>query len=114
VIYVSAGASELPMTWLDALSQSGRLIFPLAPRDEVGAMFLVTRMPRGFLARAVCRARFYPCVGTQDANTSADLTDAFRKGGFDSVRSLRRAPELPDSSCWFAGTGWWLSKVALP
>jgi len=27
------------------------------------------------------------------------------------VRSLRRAPEKPDASCWLAGDGWWLSRA---
>src|SRR5262249_29058205 len=27
------------------------------------------------------------------------------------TRSLRRAPEEPDASCWLAGDGWWLSNA---
>jgi protein-L-isoaspartate(D-aspartate) O-methyltransferase len=37
------------------------------------------------------------------------VREAFKRGGEDSVKSLRRAPEPPDETCWLAGDGWWLS-----
>ena len=40
--------------------------------------------------------------------TAQALTEAFRRGGTETVRSLYRNKPA-DDSCWFAGNGWWLS-----
>jgi protein-L-isoaspartate(D-aspartate) O-methyltransferase len=111
VIYVSAGVEELPLGWLQALGPRGRLLFPLVPAGEEGVMVLVRSIgsPTIFSAKVVCRARFVPCVGTEDELVRSRLSDALRAGGVDSIRSLRIAPEVPDESAWFAGGAWWFS-----
>jgi protein-L-isoaspartate(D-aspartate) O-methyltransferase len=110
VIYVSAGAQEIPSPWLRALRNGGRLILPLTPGDGEGGTLLVERRDRGYRARFVSRARFIPCVGATDATIANGLVEAFARGDHESVRSLRLPPEVPDGSCWFAGKGWWLSR----
>jgi len=107
LIYVCAGLQQLPLAWLDALSQHGRLMFPLAPGTEEGAMLLVTRDGDAFRARFVSSARFVPCIGALDPAKNEALAKAFRSGTRDEVRSLKRT--APDDTAWFTGDGWWLS-----
>ncbi len=109
VLYVNAGASEPLPVWLDALKPNGRLLFPLAPGANVGAMLLITRQPENsFAARFVLQAQFVPCVGAQDESEAARLAEAFRNGDWPKVKSLQQN-NAPDQSSWYAGQGWWLS-----
>jgi protein-L-isoaspartate(D-aspartate) O-methyltransferase len=109
VVYVSAGATDPSAVWLDALRPGGRLLFPLTPDKGYGGMLLVTRGDADrFSARFLCQALFIPCVGARDEESSRKLAEAFHRGGFQKVRSLRRSGD-PDGSCWVAGQGWWLS-----
>jgi protein-L-isoaspartate(D-aspartate) O-methyltransferase len=110
VIYVSAGATRPPNSWLDALNPGGRLLFPLTPRTGLGGMLLVTRSAGHsvFEARFVQPAAFIACEGARDDAEAHDLGKAFARGDWRNVKSLRRHGP-PDASCWFAGQGWWLS-----
>ena len=75
-------------------------------------MLLVSRADGDrFAARFVCPAMFIPCAGARDEETAQRLTEAFQRGNLASVRSLHRATP-PDSTCWVAGRGWWLSTAA--
>jgi protein-L-isoaspartate(D-aspartate) O-methyltransferase len=107
-IYVSAGASHPDPFWLDALDPGGRLLFPLTGDEGWGGMLLVQRRSRDFAARFVSNCGFIPCAGVRDPKTGARLTEVFRAGGQDQVRSLTKRPPL-GPSVWFAGDGWYLS-----
>jgi protein-L-isoaspartate(D-aspartate) O-methyltransferase len=109
LIYAFTGATRVMRCWLDALSDSGRLIFPLTPDWDRGGMLMVSRRDAGFAARIVCEVWCIPCIGGQDPAEADNLRKAFGKGGEGNVRSLRLAPHLPDETCWLAGDGWWLS-----
>jgi protein-L-isoaspartate(D-aspartate) O-methyltransferase len=110
LIYVCAGVQRLPRAWLDSLRPGGRLGVPLTPGDGEGGFLLVHQLRRGvFSARFLCPARFFPCIGAQEPARVDSLAHAFRSRGLAAVRSLRRLPEPPDESCWFAGDDWWLS-----
>jgi protein-L-isoaspartate(D-aspartate) O-methyltransferase len=113
VIYVSAGATEPVVAWRDALSPTGRLLFPLTPGRSFGAILLVTRTetPSVLAARFVTRAGFIPCVGAQSEAAVERLQWAFELGGWSKVQSLRCGTS-PDESCWYDGEGWWLSRRA--
>lgn len=107
-IYVNAAAAEPMAEWLDALRPRGRLLFPLAGRDGVGEMLLVTQSAgREYAARFLCPVQFVPCIGAQDEQASRALKAAFRRGHSDRVRRLAR-DNMPGDSCWLAGNGWWL------
>lgn len=109
IIYVSAGVTRPPDSWLDALRPGGRLLFPLTPRVGLGGMLLVTRSTdAGFHARFVQTVAFIPCMGARDDNEADELRQAFERGNMRDVKSLRRGVP-PDASCWFAGKHWWLS-----
>lgn len=113
IVYVNAGAPRVMTPWLDSLADGGRLIFPLTSGDHMGGMLLVTRRKDRFEARFVCRAAFIPCIGAEDPGASERLKQAYAAGGFEGIRSLVQGPEKPDSTCWLAGDGWWLSTRAL-
>jgi protein-L-isoaspartate(D-aspartate) O-methyltransferase len=109
LIYVSAGATRPPDSWLDALRPGGRLLFPLTPRVGLGGMLLVTRSTDvAFKARFVQTVAFIACMGARDDNEADKLGQAFERGNVRDVRSLRRGVQ-PDASSWFAGKDWWLS-----
>jgi len=112
VIYVNTGVTAPPDTWLDALKPGGRLLFPLAPGWDAGGMLLVTRRETGYDARFIWQVWFYPCIGGQDDREVERLKTAFDAGGWKDVRQFHRGTP-PDDTCWYAGTGWWLSTGAL-
>jgi protein-L-isoaspartate(D-aspartate) O-methyltransferase len=114
VLYVNAGATDVPDTWLDALRPGGRLLFPLTPENGYGGMLLVTRHAGEYEARFLCGAKFVGCAGARDEAMAKTLDDCFRRGDAKAVRSLRRG-DAPDESAWCAGRGWWLStRLAEP
>jgi protein-L-isoaspartate(D-aspartate) O-methyltransferase len=109
VVYVNAGATAPTPAWLDALNPGGRLLFPLTPEEGAGAMLLITKLESGcYSARFLISAQFVGCLGARTEDEGRRLTRAFREGKWGPVRSLRR-DGTPDSTCWFAGQGWWLS-----
>ena len=111
MLYVSAGATSPIPVWLDALTP-WQLLFPLTPEEGAGAMLLITRLESGgYSARFLFPAQFVGCLGARTEDEGLRLTQAFREGGWETVRSLRREG-TPDSTCWFAGSGWWLSTEA--
>jgi len=111
VIYVNAGATHPPSSWLDALRVGGRLVFPLTPNEGFGVMLLVTRKAESaYAASAFMRAAFIPCIGARDDATSASLTQALERQSLKEVRSLQRN-STPDNSAWCIGSDWWLSSA---
>ncbi len=115
VLYVNAGASAPLALWLDALRPMGRLLFPLAPAEGVGAMLLIKKQENGaYSAEFLVQARFVPCIGAQDEATAQRLIQAFRNSNWSKVKSLHRGQaaeheKVPGGSCWFQGQDWWLS-----
>jgi protein-L-isoaspartate(D-aspartate) O-methyltransferase len=107
-IYVSAGATHPDPFWLGALRDGGRLLFPLTGAEMWGGMLLVTRLGGQFAARFVSKCGFINCAGLRDPVTAARLTEVFRAGGREQVRSLTRRPPR-GATTWFAGDGWYLS-----
>lgn len=115
MIYVSAGVEQIPARWLGSLRSGARLLCPLIPHGEEGAVLLVHHLgsDTALGAQFLCPARFVPCIGAQDeAGARGRLLAAFRAGTRGAVRSLRRPPEEPDDSAWYAAQGWWLSTRA--
>jgi protein-L-isoaspartate(D-aspartate) O-methyltransferase len=110
-IYVCAGITQPSWAWLDAMRPGGRLLFPLQPERGLGGMLLLKRPDHGPIwpAKFVSRARFICCEGQQDAEAGRRLTEAFA-GYWDRVRSFR-IDSSRDTTCWFAGDGWWLSTA---
>lgn len=114
-LVVNAGVSHLSPAWLDALAaEGGRLLVPLTDATWRGGFFLITRQggaTRRHPARYVSATGIIPCVGGRDPRAEKRLAAALAGSDFAAVRSLRRAPEKPDATCWLAGDGWWLSTA---
>jgi protein-L-isoaspartate(D-aspartate) O-methyltransferase len=114
-IVVNAGVTHFSAVWLDALAaENGRLLVPLTDAERWGCFLMITRPagdPRRYAARFAGRVGMIPCVGGRDLAAEGKLTAALASGDFTAIRSLRRAPEEPDHTCWLAGEGWWLSTA---
>lgn len=111
VIYVSAGVSDLPGGWLDALKPGGRLVLPLTPDLGWGVMLLIKRLDRTrWAASVLAHVAFIDCVGGRDPDAAESLAQALRTRSSDAVRSLRRH-QPPDRSAWCVGRDWWLSTA---
>ena len=115
-IVVNAGVTHLSLAWLDALAPvNGRLLVPITRANWTGGFLLITRNAdetRCYPARSVMWTAIIPCVGGRDATAEAQLNAALARSGYETIRSLRRAPDDPDETCWLAGDGWWLSTAA--
>jgi protein-L-isoaspartate(D-aspartate) O-methyltransferase len=107
-IYVNAGVTHPDPYWLDALREGGRLLFPLTGDERWGGMLLVTRLGLRFAARFVSKCGFINCAGARDPVTAARLTQVFREGNQEQVKSLTSEPPS-GMTVWFAGDGWYLS-----
>ncbi len=117
VIVVNAGVSHVSMAWLDALAaEDGRLLVPLTNADRWGGSLIIERhagATRHYPARYAGQIGIIPCVGGRDPIAEERLRAALARSRFATVRSLRRAPEEPDETCWLAGDGWWLSTASV-
>ena len=115
VLVVNAGVTHFSPVWLDALAaENGRLLVPLTNAERWGCFLMITRRggdPDRYAARFAGRVGMIPCVGGRDPAMEERLTAGLAKGDVTAIRSLRRAPEEPDHTCWLAGEGWWLSTT---
>ena len=125
VIYVNAGVTRPMPTWLDALKEGGRLLFPLTTdynfrnaRPGVldptrlmksGAYFRIRRHGAEFDARGIMPTAIIPCEGARDPESEGALAAAFEKASWTQVRQLVRGGEVPEENCWLRGDGWCLT-----
>jgi protein-L-isoaspartate(D-aspartate) O-methyltransferase len=106
--------THLSSVWLDALAaEGGRLLVPLTSAEWWGCFVMITGLgnPNSYRARFAGRVGVIPCIGGRDLAAEERLSVALARGDFTAIRSLRRAPEQPDDTCWLAGEGWWLSTA---
>jgi protein-L-isoaspartate(D-aspartate) O-methyltransferase len=111
-IFVNAGATRPADAWLNALRPGGRLLLPLTIDTEllgVGFMLLVRREPGGFPARLTSPVGIFHCTGGRTPAENDKLRDAFKRGGHEHVRSLRRDDHTAEADCWLHGMGFCLS-----
>ena len=117
-IVVNAGVTHFSAVWLDGLAaENGRLLVPLTTAERWGCFLMITWRPgdpNRYAARFVGRVGIIPCVGGREPAAEERLKAALAKGDFTVIRSLRRAPDEPDHTCWLAGEGWWLSTTPVP
>jgi protein-L-isoaspartate(D-aspartate) O-methyltransferase len=115
-IIVNAGVTHLSMGWLDALAApGGRLLVPFTNATRWGTFITIERNgdARRYAVRDPTPVGIIPCIGGRDAEAEQRLETALAKSSIAAVRSLRRAPEEPDETCWLAGDGWWFSTAPL-
>jgi len=134
VIYVNAGFSRVPLSWLDGLRDGARLILPMGSRLPLGppgagskeagsgkadmaklmrlyqsqVVFRVERRGDEFHVTPGVPAAFIPAEGADEASEAA-LVAALEKGGAKNVTRLYRGGDVPDERCWLRGEGWCLA-----
>ncbi|MEM1050020.1 MAG: methyltransferase domain-containing protein [Pseudomonadota bacterium] len=109
IVYVNAGVAVVPLTWLNALSETGRLLFPWRPAESVGLALLVSRRGEGFAAKPLMPSWFIPCVGASDAadcrkTPTGEEAWATRSVWPLSVRSPDETATAVYSDLWFSST----------
>jgi protein-L-isoaspartate(D-aspartate) O-methyltransferase len=112
---INAGITHPLDSWLDALAEGGRVIFPLtvavAPTIGKGPMILATRTadPLSFEARVAGFVAIYSAVGLRDEAMGPQLGAVMGKNPFPSLKRLRRDLHEPSAACWFHRPGGCLS-----
>ncbi len=122
VIYVNAGATRPAKTWLDRLTDGGRLVLPLTtaegftvPNDGNaaavrGSIFLITRRAGAYDAKWISPVAIFPCAGARDPSSERALAKALAAGRWQDVTRLYRDPDnIPDERCFLKGDGWCLA-----
>jgi protein-L-isoaspartate(D-aspartate) O-methyltransferase len=125
VIYVNAGVTHPADTWLDGLSDDGRLILPLTTDANIrsitagnfdpmkamrsGAFFRIKRRGAQFEARGLLPTAIIPAEGARDKIAETALVAAFDKGGWNAVTRLVRGEGVTQARCWLRGPGWCLA-----
>ena len=110
-IYVCAGVTAPVLTWLDNLTAAGRLIVPMTTDTWRGRILRVVREASAYSARFIRSCGFIPCLGDRDSRSQALLAEAYRRDGFEAVRSLRLDPHLAEESCWLHDEKYCLSQT---
>jgi protein-L-isoaspartate(D-aspartate) O-methyltransferase len=132
VIIASAGATQPPRAWLDALGPGGRLLLPMTTREPLGAaelssarvalsagggpgaiLLVVRQQGEQFAARFLCRAGFVDFTGARSPAESRRLAASLSGDWGESVRSLRRDLHSENATCWLHGDGWCLSRCPI-
>ncbi len=119
VIVASCGFDDIPLAWVRALNDGGRLMLPLTagsplPGIGAGAVLMVTRRGAAFDAAFVSGTMIYHDKAGRSDAAGQRLAAAYRMSPGAAwtppqVASLRLEGE-PDETCWLAGDGWWLSR----
>jgi len=108
-IYVNAGASAPNAAWLEALSPSGRLLFPLTGEDGYGGMLKITRTDgERWPAKFISGAAFINLIGGRDQREAAAVSAAFGHGGALRVRWYIRDNTASEDD-WLRVNGWRLT-----
>jgi protein-L-isoaspartate(D-aspartate) O-methyltransferase len=127
VIYVNAGFSRIPLTWLDGLRDGGRVLLPMGSaagfKDlRPGALdmarmvrlaksqvvFRIERRGEEFHVRPGVPAAFIPAEGADPAAEVA-LVAALENDGARKVTRVYRGGDISDERCWLRGEGWCLA-----
>ncbi|OIQ94501.1 protein-L-isoaspartate O-methyltransferase [mine drainage metagenome] len=110
-IFVSCGLAALPVPWLEALAEDGRMMVPMTGAMDAGLQLQLEADPgaAALRATAVSCVMFYPCHGLRDDAAAQAFDRALAGGRVPEIRSLRRDPHAPDADCWLHGDGWCLS-----
>lgn len=120
VIYINAGVTRPVVSWLERLTDGGRMILPMTANQGFmaddptnatsGAVFQIERRTSQFSVQCISPVRIIPCDGARDETSEAALAEAFKKGDCKRVTRLyRNNDDVPDDRCWLRGSGWCLA-----
>ena len=105
-ILVNAGVTHPETAWLDGLSGSGRLIFPLTfafgPMGPIGKGFLVAVSKRDdhIGAAMIGAVAIYSAVGLRNADINTQLGESFKRRPLPTFKRLRRDAHDESPACW--------------
>jgi len=116
-ILVNAGATHPRSVWLDSLRPGGRLLLPLTTTGEErgtrGAVLKIKAQDSGVIATFISNVGIFPCAGSRDPILNNKLEEAFKRGDWQSVQSLRRDAHDHADTCWFHSETFCLSKLSV-
>ena len=72
-------------------------------------MLKVTRSENSYDASFVSNVGIFPCIGATDSDDDKLVVDAFKRGGYQSIKSLRRDNHDRSVECWLHGRDFCLS-----
>jgi protein-L-isoaspartate(D-aspartate) O-methyltransferase len=114
VIVVNAGATHPVPLWLNSLAPQGRLLLALTGDSHSGGYLRIKRVDQTmdsiFEVKPLCGVSIFPCEGARDPEIARQLTEAFRKETWRSIRSLRRDSHDRNDNCWLHGDDFCWSK----
>lgn len=120
-ILISAGATHVRSSWLDAVRVGGRLVAPLTGmrppppaarfgRNLAGEAVALEHEADGWHARFFMRVGLSPLLGGRDVAHERLLAEALARGDDVEVRSLRRDEHAKAPDCWLHAPDFCLSK----
>jgi protein-L-isoaspartate(D-aspartate) O-methyltransferase len=123
VVWVHGGVTHPQPRWLEAVPPRGRLAMPLTAvrprtrirriiRDHGGRVLFLERTAAAFTARFDEICGMQALLGGREAVLQERLRQAYARGDFASVRSLRIDPHAEAESCWLHRDGACLSREA--
>lgn len=107
-ILVNAGVTHPLPQWLDALSENGRIAFPITASIPAmgnigkGLMLLAKRSPGSpnFDIRSLTMVAIYSALGLRDDHLNGEVGKALQKHPFPPIRRLRRDTHAQATYCW--------------
>jgi len=117
-ILINAGATHPRAIWLDSLRLGGRLLVPLTVTEDAdggggGRVLKVTRQLRGFTACFISGVGIFSCVGGRHQDLNQRLKEAFARGDWKLVQSLRRDQHELTDTCWLHAESFCLSRLSM-
>ncbi len=109
LIYVNAGVMAPPPSWLQALRQGGRMIFPWRPSEAVGLTLLLTRAGAAFTVKPLGPSWFIPCVGASNEDESTKIPDS--RAAWSARSAFLRADREPDATAVAIYKQMWFSSA---
>jgi len=123
-IFVNAGVTHPQARWLDCLAPGGRLVlpctveagewrqrFPRTPGVGWGRILKLIRTENEYDASFLSECFIFHCIGARDLMVESRLREAFGRGTWHRVRSLRRDPHSATNTCWLHGDAFCLSTL---
>jgi hypothetical protein len=77
-------------------------------------MLKIVRWGNAFAAEWVSPVGIFHCTGARDPEVEHRLREAFERGGWEAVRSLRVTPHAAGATCWLHTPGFCLSTLPPP
>lgn len=120
VIYVNAGATHAPPTWLASLAEGGRLLLPLtvhrsrrSGRHGVGVVIVAVRTAvssQPWPVRVVSSVAIFDCHGARDVRAEKQLRALLKASATDDLHALRTDPHDKTGDCLIHLEGFCLQR----